>query len=100
MDYFSVEKEEGEGDMTNGFAWFLIGGVIGATVALLYAPKSGAELRSDIGSKADDLIAQAKMKADRLIRRGKMVAGSLREELDEARKDFASERHPSESMAP
>ena len=32
----------------DGFIYFLIGGSIGAALALLFAPKSGADLRSDI----------------------------------------------------
>ena len=94
----SVKKQE-EGEMTNGITWFLLGGIVGATLALLYAPKSGAELRSDIGTKADDLISQARSKADSLIRRGKSVASSLRENYEGARSDLVSERHPSESSA-
>jgi gas vesicle protein len=30
---------------------FFVGGIVGAVVALLYAPKSGRELRSDIKIK-------------------------------------------------
>lgn len=32
----------------NGLLYFLIGGGIGAALALLFAPKSGSELRTDI----------------------------------------------------
>ena len=55
--------------MTNGFTWFLVGGLVGAAVALFYAPQTGAELRSTIGHKADDLIDQVKKKAGRIIRK-------------------------------
>ncbi len=34
---------------------FLIGGLIGAGIALLYAPKRGTELREDVRNKANDL---------------------------------------------
>ena len=37
----------------------LAGGILGAVMALLYAPKSGKELRADIKSKADDLMEGA-----------------------------------------
>lgn len=33
------------------FAWFLTGAIVGATVALLYAPKSGRETRQFISDK-------------------------------------------------
>ena len=38
----------------------LIGGAIGATVALLYAPKKGARLREDISDTFEDLSARLK----------------------------------------
>ncbi len=54
----------------NGLTYFLIGGGIGAVVALLFAPKSGNQLRSNIADvsrrgydatleKANDLKAQS-----------------------------------------
>ena len=43
---------------------FLTGGIVGAAVALLYAPKSGKELRSDIKGKADDLLDEAEKYLD------------------------------------
>lgn len=57
---------------------FLAGGAVGAVLALLYAPKSGKELRNDIKVKADGYldeaekyIAEAKDKAKDLINEGK-----------------------------
>lgn len=38
---------------------FLTGGIVGAGIALLYAPKSGKELRNDIRGKADELYDEA-----------------------------------------
>lgn len=38
----------GNGSFRNGLLYLLIGGGIGATLALLFAPKSGADLRHDI----------------------------------------------------
>jgi gas vesicle protein len=37
----------------------LAGGITGGLIALLYAPKSGRELRQDIGRKKDELIDDA-----------------------------------------
>ncbi|GBD86714.1 YtxH-like protein [bacterium BMS3Abin03] len=57
---------------------FIAGGALGAALALLYAPKSGKELRQDIKIKTDDYfdeaekyIAEAKDKAIDLINEGK-----------------------------
>jgi gas vesicle protein len=38
-------------DETNNLAWFLTGTIIGATVAMLYAPKSGKDTRQYISDK-------------------------------------------------
>jgi gas vesicle protein len=60
------------------FFGFLGGTAIGAILALLYAPKSGKELRADLRAKADDLleeaeehIAAAKTKASAVITEAK-----------------------------
>ncbi len=63
---------------------FLAGGIVGAVLALLYAPKSGKELRDDIKVKtdgyldeADKYIADAKVKAKDLINEGKRKSDKL-----------------------
>lgn len=40
--------DEGGSEISTRLAYFLIGGSIGAVIALLFAPKSGHELRGDI----------------------------------------------------
>ncbi|MBZ5580408.1 MAG: YtxH domain-containing protein [Acidobacteriia bacterium] len=42
------ENEDSQESGTSVLAWFLTGAVIGATVAILYAPKSGKETRQFI----------------------------------------------------
>jgi gas vesicle protein len=63
---------------------FLAGGTIGAILALLYAPKSGKELRNDIKEKADEYlgeaekyIAEAKDKAKDMINEGRKKSEKL-----------------------
>jgi len=51
----------------------LIGGVIGAVVSLLFAPKSGRELRSDIGRKSKELYDDA----EGLIAKGREKIGEI-----------------------
>lgn len=69
----------------NGFLIGLIaGGALGAIIGLLYAPKSGKELRNDIKLKsneylddADKYIEEAKIKAKNLINDGKRRSDDL-----------------------
>ncbi|MDZ4712467.1 MAG: YtxH domain-containing protein [bacterium] len=63
---------------------FITGGIVGAAVALLYAPKSGKELRNDIRLKKDELwddtseyVQVAKTKASDLINEGKRKSEEL-----------------------
>ncbi len=57
----------------------LAGGAVGAIVALLYAPKSGKELRADIKERADDLVEGA----DEYVHAAKSKAGEI---VSEAKK--------------
>ena len=68
----------------------LAGGVIGAVLALLYAPKPGKELRADIKNKAGEMMEDAegyinvaKSKAVDIINEGKKRSESL---ISEAKK--------------
>lgn len=63
---------------------FLTGAAVGSIVALLFAPKSGKELREDIKNKsqdfiedADEYISKAKDKASQLINEGKKKSERL-----------------------
>lgn len=90
----------------------LAGGAIGGLAALLYAPKSGKELRKDITkkrkelvndageyigaakSKASDIISDGRKKAEELISEARKKAesiGSGAEKLYMHGKDFVSE---------
>ena len=97
MDYDQYElKEDGmaqqdDNGMTKGLLiGLLAGGIIGAVVALLYAPKPGKELRADIKNKAGELIddaeeyvSVAKNKAVDIINEGKRRSEHL---ITEAKK--------------
>ena len=61
------------------FIGLLAGGAVGAVVALLYAPKSGKELRADIKEKAGDLMDDA----EQALKDAKQKAGDL---VSEARR--------------
>ena len=63
---------------------FVTGGIVGAAIALLYAPKPGRELRNDIRLKKDELLDDtseylqiAKTKATVLINEGRRKSEEL-----------------------
>ena len=90
----------------------LAGGAVGALVALLYAPKSGRELRADIKEKADglmdgaeeylsaakskagEIVSDAKKRSDQLITDAKHKADSLLEDADKVISDARSKAGP------
>ncbi|MBI4978820.1 MAG: YtxH domain-containing protein [Spirochaetes bacterium] len=58
---------------------FLSGVVIGAVLALLFAPKSGRETREDLKKKAGDVLEKGKEKAHDLYEHGKEKAHEIYE---------------------
>ena len=49
-------------DSTNTVAWFITGAIIGATVAVLFTPKSGRETRrliADTAQRGKDAVAES-----------------------------------------
>jgi len=72
----------------------VVGGLIGAAMGILFAPKSGKETRQDIADKADELLAKAKEEYEKAaekskaayeaaVRRLKDVEGTAREKVEE-----------------
>jgi gas vesicle protein len=41
-----------------------LGGMVGATLSLLFAPSSGSELRAQIGDRAENLAAEVRQAAN------------------------------------
>jgi len=86
-------------DETTGFAkglliGMLTGGAVGAALALLFAPKSGRELRSDIQyktnqykDKAGELVVAASERAQQIVNEGRKRAETL---VDDARERASS----------
>ena len=64
--------------------WFLVGAAVGASIALLYAPKSGKDMRRLIAKKTErgkEVIADS---GKEVIDRGKELFDRGRELADEA----------------
>jgi gas vesicle protein len=87
-----MSEEKTTATATN-LIWFLAGAAIGAAVALLYAPRSGAETRREIGRRADkgreaitesgrDIVERGRD----LYAKGKRIADEAAEIFDRGRK--------------
>ncbi|MDR1952476.1 MAG: YtxH domain-containing protein [Elusimicrobiota bacterium] len=77
-------------DRHNTLLAFLIGGVIGAAVGLLYAPKAGKETREDLKRLGEnlsdnivDLAEDAKEKGHKIYKSGKEKFLSGKDKLNE-----------------
>ena len=73
----------------------VIGGLVGAVLGILYAPKSGKETREDIARKADEVmvkardeyeqaIANSKRAYESAIRRLRALETSVKEKAEDA----------------
>ena len=52
-------------------AGLVVGGLIGAVIGILYAPRSGRETREEIGKKADELLTKAKEEYDLAVEKSR-----------------------------
>ena len=67
----------------NGFLWFLAGLGVGAVVGVLYAPKSGDEMRETLRSKAQEGTERARHHARRAREQANEWVDRGRDVLDE-----------------
>lgn len=79
------------------FLGMVAGTITGGIIALLYAPKSGKELRKDIGIKKDELIEDAekylemsKSRASEIITDGRNKAEEM---IDNAKRKIGTLKH-------
>jgi len=94
--------ERNNGDTTAGFfsliGALVVGAAVGAVLGLLFAPKSGKELREDLKRKSAEQAEEFKARAEGL----KSKAGDIVEELERVREDIegqtASNAPPSEGQ--
>jgi len=87
-------------DTSGGAGSFLLGmacgAAVGAAVALLMAPKSGAELRSDLAEQADglkraasDTYDQAVGQVGRIVEKGRRAARDMGDTARQAGNEFS-----------
>jgi gas vesicle protein len=59
----------------------ILGGIIGAAIAILYAPQSGRKTREDIDRKADALLAKGKEEYEATLKKSRKAYESAAKEL-------------------
>ena len=91
----------GEGDVSGKIAFFLLGGMFGAVAALLFAPKSGRELRADIADATRTGVDQAREKAGELATQAREAAlrrgESIQAAIDAGKRAYAEEKRRTEA---
>ena len=83
------------GDGGDFFKGFLFGGIVGAAFSLLYAPKSGKEMREEIRQRslemkgeADDKLEVAQKRLEALLEESRKQIDALRKEAEAAAKEL------------
>jgi gas vesicle protein len=83
-----MAEDSGSGDF---WAGFLVGALVGAAAALLFAPQSGEETRTyirdkgiELGQRADELTLEARKRAEGLQVQAKERAGDLQGRVKQA----------------
>lgn len=102
MPEHQAQRRADDGELSTRLSYFIIGGTVGALVALLFAPKSGRELRGDIadatrkgvdrtretatqlGSKAGEYYDTASQRAGDLVGSAREAAARRGESLSAA----------------
>jgi len=92
---------ERDWDLVKGL---VIGGLIGAAIGILFAPKSGKETRQDIANKADELLTKAKEEYEKAAEKSKAAyeaavvrlkdaEGAAREKVEEITETLADNKN-------
>jgi gas vesicle protein len=71
---------------SNGYSFvagFFLGSTLGAAVALLFAPKSGAELREDLAAEGKKLRETTSGNVSEIREKGEELYGKVRETIHE-----------------
>ena len=74
----------------SGFEFFkgvLFGGIVGAVVTLLYAPKSGKEVRKDLRKRSLELRDDAEAKLELAQKKAEELLAETKKELEHLRRE-------------
>ena len=93
-EYDRFEREEGGGSFLMGL---LAGTVLGAGLGMLFAPKAGSELRSQLGSQISDQTGRLREVADQGYQQASEKVSQI---VDRGREAYDRARSSAGSMAP
>ena len=89
-----------QGGDSGFFKGFLFGGLLGAIAALLFAPKSGREMREDISRRSLELKDDVELKLEQAVKRAEEILVESRQKLENFRNETKAElKHLEESAA-
>ncbi|NWF88718.1 MAG: YtxH domain-containing protein [Ignavibacteriaceae bacterium] len=71
-------------------AAFLLGTVVGGVIALLFAPKSGKELRSDISDEVNNYVDKAADLRNKIIDKAKKFSNDILKQTEKVQSDIRS----------
>ncbi len=71
-------------DATRTIFTFILGIAVGAVVTLLFAPKSGEELRTDLAEVLSEAVDRVNKTGKSLKRRGKVLVNLAKDKVQDA----------------
>ncbi len=71
---------------------FLLGGLVGAALALLYAPRSGHETREQLAERLHEGAARGRDLKERAVARGRKAVDEAAEYFDKQRSSLSSQK--------
>jgi gas vesicle protein len=77
---------------SNNLLYFLLGGLAGATVALLYAPRSGRETREMLGEKLREGAERGRELRDELVTRSRELFDEAGEYVEKQKESLERRR--------
>lgn len=80
-----------QGGNSGFFKGFLFGGFVCAIAALLFAPKSGREMREDISRRSRELKDDVELKLEHAVKRAEEILAESRQKLESFRNGAKTE---------
>jgi gas vesicle protein len=82
-------NDDRDGGASGAILSFLLGGLTGAAVAILFAPRSGRETREILGGRVREGAERSREIRDRATERGREILDDASEYVDHQRQNVA-----------